>query len=649
MSLGRYLRTARHLRLSQIAARVTLLVRRQTLHRSRRLLRAAYSPRTPVGLRRDAWPRDPGPAAPPLPAAREEALRARVRDLEAGLFRLLNSPRPLGRPVDWTADGATRLWRYTLHYFDYARDLVIATRRMRDDRAAALFRELALDWIAANPIGTGIGWHAYPLARRLVAWVQASSLADGDPAFARAFASSLAEQAAFLIDHLEFDSLGNHLLADGKALVFAGLALDAPGAEAWLRRGEDILWTGLTEQILPDGGHYERSPMYHALVLQDYLETIVALRAASRDVPVAVQRRLVLMGDHLARMRHPDGEFALFADAAFDVTAPTADVLAAAEGVLGVTGRWTGAAPGAYTAWLGWPARADAPVDVAPPAADAPDTGYRILDDGAGSRMLVDVKPIGPAHIPAHGHCSLLSYELSLRGRRIIVDSGVAEYHPDQWRAFWRSTRAHNTVSIDGAEQSEMWLAFRVGRRAGSRVIASGTSDNVRWVVAEHDGYAGPGTGVVHRRLLASLGTRGWIVLDGLLGHGEHTLESFVHLHPDLDCRPTAPRVVTFSGPAIAGTIVPASAGPLPEVRIDRGTTEPVQGWYAPAFGRRVPNAVVVFRARTTLPYAMGYFVGTDPVQRWSWRAGADASTLVFTITLAMGDEAFEVPVRWSM
>ena len=72
---------------------------------------------------------------------------------------------------------------------------------------------------------------------------------------------------------------------------------------------------------------------------------------------------------------------------------------------------------------------------------------------------------MGPDHLPAHGHCSLFSYELSIAGQRLVVDSGVDEYEPGPWRDYWRSTRAHNTVIVDGAEQAEIWAAFRTGKR----------------------------------------------------------------------------------------------------------------------------------------------------------------------------------------
>ncbi len=80
--------------------------------------------------------------------------------------------------------------------------------------------------------------------------------------------------------------------------------------------------------------------------------------------------------------------------------------------------------------------------------------------------MVIDCGAIGPDYQPGHAHCDTLSYELAIDGRRVIVDSGVHDYEPTQHRAYARSTPAHNTVVIDGQEQSEMWGVFRVARRA---------------------------------------------------------------------------------------------------------------------------------------------------------------------------------------
>src|SRR5262249_50068803 len=105
--------------------------------------------------------------------------------------------------------------------------------------------------------------------------------------------------------------------------------------------------------------------------------------------------------------------------------------------------------------------------------------GYAgVANAESGERFILDVGHPAPRHQPAHSHCGILSFELDFDGRPVIVDSGVSGYDADPFREYSRSTRAHNTVSIDGLEQSEVWSTFRMARRAElafSRVATDAT------------------------------------------------------------------------------------------------------------------------------------------------------------------------------
>ena len=103
--------------------------------------------------------------------------------LSKGIFRLLNKEIALGSPTNWNPAGTTRLWRYNLHYFDYALDLAVLARWEKDERAAELLRRFFREWIEANPVGEGVGWHSYPIARRIVNWVQSVSLVSPEAIF----------------------------------------------------------------------------------------------------------------------------------------------------------------------------------------------------------------------------------------------------------------------------------------------------------------------------------------------------------------------------------------------------------------------------------------------------------------------------------
>ena len=218
----------------------------------------------------------------------------------------------------------------------------------------------------------------------------------------------------------------------------------------WLKKGTEILTAELREQILPDGGHFERSPMYHAMILEDCLDLLnicrgCRLKAAqilSERLPDVCRRMMMF----LHGMRHPDGQIALFNDAAFAIEA----------------------SPGELAAYYERVTSEDSPA----PAGRSwkfPDTGYYVMAPRTGDRLIVDCGAVGPDYQPGHAHCDTLSFELSLKGRRVIVDSGCCQYEDGDIRQYNRGNLGHNLLTIDGQNQSEVWGAHRCARRASAK------------------------------------------------------------------------------------------------------------------------------------------------------------------------------------
>jgi uncharacterized heparinase superfamily protein len=618
IALGLYLRTARHFRLSQIVARLRKELDARLLRGFGWLARSRYT--VPENLVRrpgaEFFHNEDSRYHPQLDQLTQSAHR-----LQQGTFRLLNRELPLGRPVNWNPASTTRLWRYNLHYFDYALDLALVSKWNGNESAAKTLGNLFHEWIEHNPTASGVGWHSYPIARRIVNWIQAVSLVSprvifgGDDRVSE-WLASLYVQAKYLEDHLEYDCLGNHLLADAKALFFAGLFFQGQAAERWLSRGEHILWEGLDQQILPDGCHFERAPMYQAIVFQDYLEVVLACRLNHRDIPAWVLERLRSMGDFLDGIRHPDGEIPLIGDSAFGIARSPRDILATAEILLEEHGRWPDAKPDLYSSFMAPQAFcAGAPIPSAKKECGAwPATGYFALQGARpGDRLIVDSKPMGPPHIPAHGHCSLFSYELSINGTRVVVDSGVEEYEPGPWRSFWRSTRAHNTVTVDGCEQSEIWAAFRVGHR--TRVLATGFAvrDTASMFTAVHDGFVRQHADIRHRRFIAALDPQLWLVLDEISGLGRHKIESFIHFHPNVSCELNgSDAIIRFPTGSARIYPHPRDDGSSVELSCVCGQVDPIQGWYAQKFGARQPNPVLTLTSDSVLPGRVGYLIAPE-------------------------------------
>ncbi|HWQ35561.1 MAG TPA: alginate lyase family protein [Blastocatellia bacterium] len=511
------------------------------------------------------------------------------RDLRAGRFTFLNRTLTIAAP-DWNERYESHLWNYQLHYFNCVIPAARALRERGETDVWQFCQQHIESWIAQARIGVSDGWDAYPTSLRVVNWIYAYALLSDclpDGAFLQKWRTSIYQQLDFLSSHLELHLLANHLLENAKALVIGGLlfADDERGRE-WLEEGERLLWREFDEQVLPDGGHYERSPMYHALALAGFLECFALLRAfrikrgLAWTAPTAeIVRRLRAMTRFLEAMTWPDGTLALFNDAANTEEARPLPIIEAAARIVG-----------------------EEPVFHQPVF---PETGYYCWFSRDGSeRIVVDAGPPSVDYNAAHAHCDLLSYELWLDGRPFIVDSGVHGYGGDRFREYARSTRAHNTVMFDGQEQSELWGTFRLARRAEMLgVEVSGEAQ--RW---SFEGSCQPyfDRRLIHRRRILRMTNGEWIIEDTMREGRASRAESFIHLHPDISarrCSPDSLAIECQSGDAVFVVEPFGATG----VEIVSGSEAPVQGWRFPEFGVAQPAPTICFTYQIEEGRSFGY------------------------------------------
>jgi uncharacterized heparinase superfamily protein len=529
---ARLWRTARHLRPVQVWNRV-----------SRRLVRGVRSDVSAVAL---ALPRGPWATPVAAPSVLVAPGRVSIHEVE----------RDIAGADDWLAPDMAALWRYHLHYFD---DLGAPADARRVEWQAALVER----WIRENPPGRPPAWDPYPVSLRTVNWLKWALAGHG---LSPAAVASLAFQAGWLERRLEFHLLANHLFENAKALWFAGACMRGDAASRWLRRGRALALDELREQVLADGGHFERSPMYHARMLENVLDLANLERACGREPSLELRDAATRMLAWLAAMSHPDGGFALLNDAAAEQAPALAELRDYAR-ALGVA-----LPPVSGSRWLA-------------------DSGYVRLEDGPWV-AIADLAPVGPDYQPGHAHADTLTFEASLRGRRLVVDTGTSTYEPGARRSHERSTAAHNVLAVQGVNSSEVWAGFRVGRRA--RVVEAETrlDGPSPWAAGAHDGYL--------QQRVAGLCRRRWQidadvlrVEDRLEGVGEASVEWLLHLHPSVRVQPAGPArfrlecdgraVATFSGdPALCWFAQPST--------------------YHPRFGVSEPNWRIRGEGRVALP-----------------------------------------------
>lgn len=561
-SLRRFYETVRHLHPEQLRFQV------------QRRLRAPWSRRALSEAPR------------PLPRAPTFGMRvARCRlpfegDVLDGEFRWWGRTARLDLSRPWVHPRLGAPWSYLVQYCDYLGPL--ADRAREQPELAAAIARFVERWIEAHPPVTELAWDPYPTAQRIVNWLDVMQTLEpcSDAAWRQRVLESVYVQAHWLSRNLERHLLGTHLLRDVKALLIAAAYFEDTRARGWRRSATRLLARELEAQVGRDGAHVEPSLMYHCVALEDVLDLLNfsgAADAAMRERLCNVARRMLR---YAQQTQTPDGGYPLLGDA------------------------WVGGAPSprdllAYARRL---ELKDADLALTPSTRASHEGLLYFATSGIGvwrdaqTYVLADVGDMGTPHLSAHGHCDSLSFELWVHGAPWFVDSGTWSYAPDKRRHACRSTRAHNTLEIDGREQHEIWGAFRVARRSAVRVSRPSPATLHATLVPWFD----RGLRIERRIELVDGRVR---LLDRVEGPGTHRIRSRFHIHPDCEALRDGERVVLRRGDQRVA--IEFSTGTRFEV-VDTGT----RSGHAQTAGEVRANATIVVSHDGTLPYETKTAIG---------------------------------------
>jgi uncharacterized heparinase superfamily protein len=398
-------------------------------------------------------------------------------------FRFLNLEHEFQHQVDWNFNHHGKLWTYNLNYFEFL---------VQPDLPQSVGFNLIHHFIDQES-RIKDGMEPFPISLRALFWIRFLSLHQIRD---EKIDQSLYRQLVRLRNRLEYHLMGNHLLENGFALLIGSCYF---ADEALFTIAEQLVRDQLAEQILPDGGHFERSPMYHQLMLYRLLDVINALShnsfAASDKLLPFLGQKAELMLAWLQEMVFNNGELPRVNDSTSGIAPSPAELFS-------------------YANRLG--------LKMAPLSLG--ESGYRKINTDR-YELLIDIGAIGPDYIPGHAHSDTFHFVLHHRGQPLLVDTGISTYEKNTRRNQERSTAAHNTVMVDGREQSEVWGGFRVAKRA--RISALKISDGQ--VAATHDGYRS--MGVFHQRTF-SWETDQISIHDQLSGN--QIAIASLHFHPDV-------------------------------------------------------------------------------------------------------------------
>jgi hypothetical protein len=559
----------------------------------------------------------------------------------AGTWSVLGTPRPDSAQPDWFHDPVTgrrapgRKLAFHIHHRDEAETgnikqvwemsrhhhitvLSAAWWLTQDERYAEVAAEQLRSWWSANPFLTGVHWTSgIEAGIRLISWTWARRLLDDWPKVGDLFEHNddAVRQIAW---HQEFlaafpsrgSSANNHVVAEAAGRLVAACAFPWYARTArWRRSAAALLERELAANTFEDGLNRELATDYHRFVLELALVAAVEADAAGEPLPEAMWGLLARMLDAGAAIldatgRAPrqgdsdEGRALLVDDPERD---PWATVLGTGAALLGAPGWWPPFAGGLQAHLLGALARSrQLPRPPIRPRRFS-DAGLVILrsspEDGPEIWCRCDGGPHGFLSISAHAHADALSLEVRHDGVDVFADPGTYCYHGEPvWREWFRSTAAHNTLEIAGASQCKSGGPFLWSTQLRTTTEIWDVRERpVQSWSAEHDGYLRLDTPAMHRRSVTlDSRKRRLTVVDAVDTTAGVPLRLSWHLGPDI--------LVELSG-ACAGLSWTVGAerrqgtlmlpGPLTWTS-HRAEVTPIEGWYSPRFGRRIPATSLV-------------------------------------------------------
>ena len=396
-------------------------------------------------------------------------------------FCFLNIRHKFEGTIDWNYNEYGKLWTYNLNYFDFLNQLAI-----EQSEAVLLMRDYVerLDELKD-------GLEPYPTSLRCINWIKylsKKSIRD------EVINKSLFNQYLRLIDNLEYHILGNHLLENGFSLLFGAYYFKN---DVLYCSAKKIIEEELEEQILHDGAHFELSPMYHQIILERMLDCIFILKNNSwkdnLEFLSLLELKSIEMMSWLVEVTFKDGAIPMVNDSAFKITSDTSSLMQYGK-ELKILSR----------------------------KVELSDCGYRKFN-GDSYELFADVGQVGPSYQPGHAHADTFSF-IFYSNKPIIVDPGISTYNMGEIRELERSTKYHNTVTVNDEDSSIVWAGFRVAKRAKVTI----EKDNYNQLKASHDGYKA--IGIKHTRSFDIDGSD--ILISDFINKNKKSNAHF-HFHPD--------------------------------------------------------------------------------------------------------------------
>jgi hypothetical protein len=515
-----------------------------------------------------------------------ESILVEANKLKQSIFNILGSGDKILSTIDWHADLKTGFrWEPGTFYKKYVQEgidsesdvkvprelsrchhflkLGLAYKLTGEDQYAGICVAQMLDWIIENHFLYSINWGCtMDVSIRAVNWIWTLGLIIGSDSLNKKSVEkikiSLYQHGWFIYRNLEKEWYNNHnhYLADLAGQIHLGLLfhkLNEP--KQWLEKGKEELFHEIRVQILPSGMSYERSTNYNRLVLELLLVPVILLKQNGHEIPQDIWFRLEKMFEFLMYSLKPDGTSPIIGDQDDGRLLPFGTESNIDYRYLLSLGaiifnrddfKKFGNGFNIYCLLLGgsnanekFMALKEDGLTLISKA--FPDAGFYIMRKD-NDYMIFNAAGKGTypeLESGTHTHSDLLSFELFALGKTFLVDPGSYVYTADpNQRMLFRSTKMHNTVTVDGESQNvirkeNLW---NFERNAIPEVLNWESNETYDRIVARHNGFRRLNQPVLHQRsIIFNKQTRSWIIKDELSGEGNHLFEWFFHFDTGID------------------------------------------------------------------------------------------------------------------
>ena len=496
----------------------------------------------------------------------------------------------------------------------------------REQRFAQGCRQLLDSWFEQCRYPLGPNWTSsleagYRLVNWAIAWHllggERSALFDGESGrqFRERWLGGVREHCHFIAGWLSrYSSANNHLLGEYMGLFVAAVTWPLwPESASWQQSAREGFESEVLLQNAPDGVNREQAIYYQHEVMDMMLVCALFARRNGIEFDQAFWDRLERMFEFVAALMDRSGNLPMIGDSDDALIArwsqeeswhPFRSLLATGAIIFG-RGDWKAKAGRCddKTRWLlgdGADETFAAIMDTGTEARPStfPVGGYYVLGGRFGHDeeilVVVDCGPIGYGSIAAHGHADALSLNMSLGGVPILIDPGTYAYHTgNKWRDYFRSTRAHNTVCIDGLDQSSSGGNFLWLQKAVTLCTDVFVGPGVQRFEGEHDGYRRLSDPVTHvRRINLQLEENRLVVEDELRCRGKHQAD--VHWHFAEFCAVSSDGnnlVAVGKDVRLEMTMTPNHG----KLRLVRGDGQPPAGWISRAYDVKEPTTTAIW------------------------------------------------------